>query len=250
LTDVRLQFGHRSDPGRVRPNNQDAYSVDLLDPRGIAALLLIADGMGGYEGGEVASRLAVETVRGRVTASAADWAEKGVLGEGLIQAMDAANRAILQAQRDQPDRDSMGTTLTAALVWGDRIIIGHIGDSKAFLLRKDGAAKVTTDHNVAGELLQSGHLTEEQAAVHPQRHVLTRALGIGENLSVELIDVTWQQEDVLLLCTDGLSNMVGVTEIQAASLEGFEGLAERLVDLANARGGHDNITVLAARWEG
>lgn len=247
---MSLTFHHRSDPGLVRPNNQDAYSVDMLDPRGIAAVMIVADGMGGYEGGEVASRLAVETVRARVLASAADWAEKGVLGEGLIQAVDAANRAILQAQQEQPGLESMGTTLTIALIWGDRIIISHIGDSKAFLIRADEAIKVTTDHNVPGELLQSGHLTEAQAAVHPQRNVLTRALGIGESISVERIDVTWQNGDILLLCTDGLSNLVGLAEIQALSGEGFAGLTDRLIDLAITRGGHDNITVLAARWEG
>lgn len=247
---MSLTFHHRSDPGLVRPNNQDAYSVDMLDPRGIAAVMIIADGMGGYEGGEVASRLAVDTVRSRVLASAADWAEKGLLGEGLIQAVDAANRAILQAQQEQPGLESMGSTLTIALIWGDRIIISHIGDSKAFLIRKDGVTKVTTDHNVPGELVQSGHLTEAQAAVHPQRNVLTRALGIGESISVERIDATWQNGDILLLCTDGLSNLVGTAEIQGVSEEGFAGLTDRLVDLAIERGGHDNITVLAARWEG
>jgi protein phosphatase len=206
--------------------------------------------MGGYEGGEIASRLAIETVRARVLANAADWAERGTLGEGLVQAIDAANRAILQAQRDQPDRASMGTTVTVALLWGDRILIGHIGDSKACLIRKDGAVVVTSDHNVAGELVRSGHITPEQAAVHPQRHVLTRALGIGEGISVERSDLTWSAGDTILLLTDGLSGFVPVEEIRALAEEGFEGLTDRLVDLANARGGHDNITVLAARWEG
>lgn len=247
---MQLIFRHRSDPGMVRPNNQDAYMVEMLDPRGNAALLLVADGMGGYEGGEIASRLAVETVSSKVSASAADWAERGILGDGLMQAVDAANRRVLQAQREQPALDQMGSTLTAALIWGDRIIICHVGDSKACIIRKEGLTLITTDHNVAGELLQSGHLTAEQAAVHPQRHVLTRALGIGEGVVVERRDLTWQPGEVLLLMTDGLSNLVPLAEIEALAAQDFESLAERLVDLANARGGHDNITVLAARWEG
>lgn len=247
---MRLVFSHRSDPGLIRPNNQDAYSVDLLDPRENAALLVVADGMGGYEGGEIASRLAVETVRSRVVASAADWAERGIIGDGLVQAIDAANRAILQAQHDQPGLASMGTTLTAALIWGDRIIFGHIGDSKACVINKDGATKVTSDHNVPGELVSSGHLTAEQAAVHPQRNVLTRALGIGPTIAVERRELIWQYGDLLLLCTDGLSNLVLLPEIQELAREGFATLADRLVDLANSRGGHDNITVLTARWEG
>jgi PPM family protein phosphatase len=250
LNIVRLITSARSDPGRVRPNNQDAYCVELLDPRGNAALLVVADGMGGYEGGEIASHLAIETVRSRVLANAADWAERGTLGDGLVQTIDAANRAILQAQRDQPGLSSMGTTLTAALVWGDRMLIGHIGDSKACLLRRDGVVTVTSDHNVAGELVKSGHLTQEQALVHPQRHVLTRALGIGEGVMVERADLAWGEGDTILLLTDGLSSLVPLDEIQALLAEGFDHLTDRLVDLANARGGHDNITVLAARWEG
>jgi len=247
---VRLNFSHCSDPGQVRPNNQDAYSVDLLDPRGNAALLLVADGMGGYEGGEIASRLAVETVRSRVLTAISDWAERGTLGDGLVQAFDAANRAILQAQVENPDLHNMGTTLTAALVWADRIIVAHMGDSKACLIRGEEATMITNDHNVAGELMQSGHLTAQQAAVHPQRHVLTRALGIGEAIVVERRDLTWQPGDTLLLMTDGLSNLVPTDETAALLPAGFADLSQRLVGLANARGGSDNITVLAARWEG
>ncbi|HWI52059.1 MAG TPA: PP2C family serine/threonine-protein phosphatase [Symbiobacteriaceae bacterium] len=247
---MRLNFSHCSDPGQVRPNNQDAYSVDLLDPRGNAALLIVADGMGGYEGGEIASRLAVETVRSRVLTAISDWAERGTLGDGLVQAFDAANRAILQAQVENPDAHNMGTTLTAALVWADRIIVAHMGDSKACLVHGEEATMITSDHNVAGELMQSGHLTAQQAAVHPQRHVLTRALGIGEAIVVERRDLTWQPGDTLLLMTDGLSNLVPTEEIAALLPAGFSDLSERLVGLANARGGSDNITVLAARWEG
>ncbi|HEY3368587.1 MAG TPA: protein phosphatase 2C domain-containing protein [Symbiobacteriaceae bacterium] len=247
---MRLEFGHRSDPGLVRPTNQDAFSVDLLDPRGNAALLLVADGMGGYEGGEIASRLAVDTVRAKVIASAADWAEKSMLLEGMVQAMDAANRAILQAQRERLDLASMGTTFTAALIWGDKILIGHVGDSKAVLVSPARTTTVTTDHNVAGELVQSGHITEAQAAVHPQRHVLTRALGTGDAVVVERVEIVWQPGDVLLLYTDGLSGLVAVPEVGEACAGEFAALADRLVDMALARGGFDNITVLAARWEG
>jgi PPM family protein phosphatase len=250
LNIVHLIFSHRSDPGLVRPNNQDAYSVDVLDPRGNAALLVVADGMGGYEGGEIASHLAVETVRSKVLASAPDWAERGVLSEGLVQAVDAANRAVLQAQRDLPDQANMGTTLTVALIWGERLLLAHVGDSKACLVRGGTCTLITSDHNVPGELLQSGHLTPEQAAVHPQRHVLTRALGIAEGVVAERLELPWQQGDTLLLLTDGLSNLVTQAEIGAALTEGFDDLTDRLVDTANARGGHDNITVLAARWEG
>ncbi len=250
MKQVRLNFCHRSDTGLVRPTNQDSYAVELLDPPGDAALLLIADGMGGYEGGEVASRLAVETVRQRVLTAAPDWAKAGDLTGGLVEAIQEANRSILEAQRQRPDLSRMGTTLTAALIWGERIIIGHVGDSRACLIRPGGSAKVTFDHNVAGELVRSGHLTDEQAAVHPQRNVLTRALGVAEELAVDQLELTWQPGDVLVLCTDGLTNLVSLPELEAQVRGDFATLTDRLVDLANARGGHDNITVLAARWEG
>jgi serine/threonine protein phosphatase PrpC len=168
---VKLHITHLSDTGLVRSTNQDAYSVDLLDPRANAALLIIADGMGGYEGGEIASALAVETVRKQVCANAANWAEKGSLATGLIEAINQANQSIADKQIERPELSHMGTTITAALIWGGRIMIGHIGDSRAFFVGKKGARQVTTDHNVAGELVQGGHLTADQAAVHPQRHL-------------------------------------------------------------------------------
>jgi len=248
---VRLAISHRSDPGLVRASNQDACSVDILDPRHNAALLVVADGMGGYEGGEVASRIAVETVRARVLGNAAVWAEKGRVGEGLAEAILQANQAILQAQAEQPELGNMGSTLTVALIWGERIYLGHIGDSRAFLVGRENAWQVTTDHNVAGELFHSGHLTADQAMVHPQRHVLTRALGVGAMLQVERHEVVWQKSDLLVLSTDGLTNQVRIAEIQALAQEAeFAALADRLIALANERGGPDNITVLLARWEG
>lgn len=248
---MKLIFSQRTDPGLVRTSNQDACSVDLLDPRGNAALLLVADGMGGYEGGEIASQIAVQTVRNRVLQSAADWAEKGRLAEGLTESFLAANQAILQAQDQQPQLESMGTTLTAALVWGERVFLAHVGDSKASLLGKAGAVQVTTDHTVAAELLQGGHITVDQAAVHPQRHVLTRALGTGLSVPVERQELIWQQGETLVMYSDGLSNLVMLSEIEAMASEvPLPDLPDRLVALANSRGGHDNITVLLARWEG
>jgi len=251
LSLLKLHITHLSDKGLVRATNQDAYSVDLLDPRGNAALLIIADGMGGYEGGEIASALAVETVRTQVCANAADWAERGWLGGGLIESINQANQAIVDKQAERPELSHMGTTITAALIWGGRIVIGHIGDSRAFFVGKKGARQVTTDHNVAGEMVQGGHLTADQAAVHPQRHYLTRALGIGEQIVVERHDLPWQNKELLVLSTDGLSGLVSLQEVaHLAQQTDFTDLAAQLVELAKSRGGNDNITVLIARWEG
>lgn len=248
---MRLIFGEQTDPGLVRANNQDACVHALLNlPEG-GALLVVADGMGGYDGGEVASRLAVETVKTHVLPHAEAWAQRGHVGEGLLDAIHEANRAILQAQMARPTLAHMGTTLTSIIVQGARLHVGHVGDSKAFLVGPNRAVQITTDHNVPGELMQSGHLTAQQAAVHPQRHVLTRALGVAEELEVEELELYWQPGDLLLLCTDGLSNLVSLPEIESLATQyAPQRLADQLVELANRRGGHDNITVIAVRWEG
>lgn len=248
---MRLTFSDRTDPGLVRANNQDACSFDRLElPEG-GALLVVADGMGGYDGGEVASRMAVDTVRSHVLADAAAWKDAAPVAHGLLDAIHEANRAILDAQLANPALASMGTTLTAVVVYGERVFVGHVGDSKAYLISDGRAVQITSDHNVPGELVQNGHLTAEEAAVHPQRHILTRALGVREELLVEELELRWKPGDMLLLCTDGLSNLVSLGEVEALANElEPEALADRLVDLANSRGGHDNITVLAVRWEG
>jgi len=248
---VRLVFSERTDPGRVRPSNQDAYLFDPLSVPGGGALMAVADGMGGYDGGEVASQLAITTLRAHVLPRVEAWARHGIIGQGLTEAIHAANRAILDAQLTHAELANMGTTITAVIVASEHLYVGHVGDSKAFLISGENARQITSDHSVAGELLQSGHLTHEQAAVHPQRHVLTRALGVRDELLVEDLELEWRPGDILVLCTDGLSNLVSLREIQEAANQHDPGaLADWLVSLANSRGGHDNITVLAARWEG
>ncbi|HLO04456.1 MAG TPA: PP2C family serine/threonine-protein phosphatase [Symbiobacteriaceae bacterium] len=248
---MHVVFGQRSDLGRVRSTNQDACLIQSLDPRGNAALLIVADGMGGYVGGEEAARIAVETVRERVSVHAADWAENGLIGEGLLEAIQRANKAILQAQSLKPEWGHMGSTLTGVILWGERLFVGHIGDSKGMLISNRAAWQVTTDHNFANELWLSGQLTEEELRHHPQRHALTRALGMEETALIEKVETLWEEGDTLLLCSDGLSNLVPLTEIRTLSQSlPVEELVERLVDLANERGGSDNITVIAARWEG
>ncbi len=248
---MRLVYSERTDPGRVRPSNQDAYLFEPLSVPGGGVLLAVADGMGGYDGGEVASRLAIQTLRAYVPPRVEAWAREGSVGEGLVEAIREANRAILQEQLAHRELANMGTTVTAVIAIGPRLYVGHVGDSKAFLVGPRGAWQITSDHNVPGELVLRGHLTAEEAAFHPQRHVLTRALGVRPDMPVEQRELEWSVGDLLLLCTDGLSNLVTLEEIRAAALQlEPDALADWLVNLANSRGGYDNITVLAARWEG
>lgn len=244
-----MKFSRHTDVGLVRVDNEDALGLYPLDEAQGVYLLVVADGMGGRNAGEVASSLAVETLHAVVSANWLTWpVGTGVL-DGLRAAAEAVNRAVLQAQR-QPGLDGMGTTMTAALIWGSAVYLVHVGDTRAYLFRGVDGRQLTDDHSVVGELVRNGELTEAQAMYHPQRHIITQALGTEARTAPDGVGIGWQPGDVLLLCTDGLSGLVTREEMAAVVQEPpFETLAQRLVSLALERGGHDNVSVLAARWE-
>ncbi|MFO7173165.1 MAG: Stp1/IreP family PP2C-type Ser/Thr phosphatase [Bacillota bacterium] len=247
-----MKFSAQTDRGRVRPSNEDAYCLEVLDEGAERALLAVADGMGGHAAGEVASALAIATLRERVLAQALRWNGDDERLQGLGEAIVAAHAAILAAQGEDPRRAGMGTTLTAVLIWGEYLYIGHTGDSRAYLVGAEGGIRqLTDDHSVVGELVRGGSLTELEAMQHPQRHLLTSALGTQGRLRVDLQATLWHPGDVVILCSDGLTNLVTAAEIaervRLIAVDQFDSLARELVDLANSRGGHDNITVVAAR---
>lgn len=244
---MQLSISLKSDIGRVRTINQDHYLAEVLAPG--VALLGVADGMGGYEAGEVASALAIEHLRRLASAKPLPTEQPELLLEQLKRAFLEANQAILAGQAD-PHQAHMGTTLTAALVVNASIFVVHTGDSRLYLISQGQITQVTDDHSVVGELVKSGGLTEEEARVHPQRNLLTSALGSSRPPRLDHYQLTWQPGDTLLLCSDGLTNHVFADELLAALQGDFAGLADRLVALANERGGTDNITVVAARWLG
>lgn len=245
---MALTVSQRTDRGHVRPRNEDALAYHSLSDDGGRALLVVADGMGGHSSGDIASDIAVRAccnaVQARITLGDPPMAT-------VREAVEVANRAVLQAQVDSPSNGGMGTTLTSVLIWDGRVYVGHCGDSRAYLISRGEAVQLTSDHSVVGELVKGGQISQDEAMVHPQRNLLTQALGMREELSVEAVEAVWQPGDILLLCTDGLTNMVRTTELQQEIARGeFDVVADRLIDLANSRGGPDNITVLAARWEG
>lgn len=247
-----VKFSVTTDIGRVRPSNQDAYCAEVLDTGPGHALLVVADGMGGYSGGEVASALAIQTITGLVRAEAPSWRTGDERITGLRSGVVAAHNQIRQAQVANPQHAEMGTTLTAILVWGELLYLAHSGDSRAYAVQPNGRVRrLSDDHSIVGELVRGGSLTEEEAQFHPQRHILTNVLGLHGPLRVDTLEVTWQPGDMVLLCSDGLTNHVADHEVARAALEPeFATLAARLAELANQRGGHDNVTVVAARWEG
>jgi protein phosphatase len=228
---MRLVIGAATDVGRVRDGNEDALLVD--DAMGLVA---VADGMGGHRAGEVASATALEALRAAVNS-----------GRPLREAIEDANRAVYDKSLTDESLQGMGTTLTAGtLAAGGTLLIGHVGDSRAYLLRDGELRRVTTDHSVVEELVREGRLTVDEAAVHPQRSIITRALGVDASVDVDVYPVELVPGDRLLLCSDGLTGMVQPEEI-AATLRRDDDptrVAHNLVDAANAAGGEDNITVI------
>ena len=231
-----LRSGSATDVGRVRVVNQD---MPLVRPN----LYAVADGMGGHAGGEVAARVAVEALEHAF--------DRARTVDGLRDAFSQANAAIWQESQAKPDLRGMGTTLTAiALVGGmdghDVLALANVGDSRAYVLSGDSLTQVTDDHSLAEERMRHGEMTEAEAAVHPQRHILTRALGVSSEVETDMWELHLRSGDRVLLCSDGLTNEVGMDEMTdvLVALSDPEAAARRLVEVANEHGGSDNITVI------
>ncbi len=227
-------FAVASDTGRKRRRNEDAYVV-------APPLFAVADGMGGAQAGEVASKLA---------AAALEDTDPGALAgsERVISLIQEANRRVYERSNADPSASGMGTTMTVALVEGDAVTFGHVGDSRAYLLRGGTMEQLTEDHSLVNELLKSGKLSPEEAETHPQRSVITRAVGTDPDVDVESFTIETHEGDVFLICSDGLTDMVADEEIFAVLDRHHDDLdraTKALVSAANRGGGVDNITVVA-----
>jgi protein phosphatase len=237
---MSLEIGLLSDVGRRRTGNEDA--LDLVElPEGRGALCVVADGMGGHRAGEVASRLAVETIRRSFEP------EGGA--EALVKAIREANRTVFAEADSDPEKQGMGTTVVCALLVGGQAQLANVGDSPAFLVRNDETQRLTRDHTWVAEEIARGAIRPEEASGHPYRHILTRCLGMGDEVEVDLYDpLPLRAGDVLVLCSDGLSEHVDADELPSVvSNRPAQDAAEALVELANRRGGSDNISVVVAR---
>ncbi len=249
---MKILSSGRTDPGKKRKNNEDSFLRD--DGLGLYA---VADGIGGHEGGEVASRIAMDTLRevmpgllkGKdVTPPFSLSLDVEPKISALRYAITQSNKKILQTASINPALTGMGTTITAVLLCHGTAFIAHVGDSRAYLLRSGQCDQITNDHSFVAEQIRAGKLTSEQAKTSTYRHIITRAVGIDQEVAVDHASIAVKEDDTLLLCTDGLTEMVDDGEI-CAILRGSapEAAAENLIRRANEQGGVDNITVVVLK---
>lgn len=244
-----MQFEILTDVGRKRTVNEDGAAV-FTRPDGVV-LALIADGMGGHRGGDIASSTAIRLLGEKfVGIDLQCESEDEQWIDWLRDAVVDVNRQLYEMASENEAYRGMGTTLEAALLLGNRCIVSHIGDSRVYVLHDQGVIQVTKDHSYVNALLESGEITEEEAAVHPQRNWIVKAIGSEKTISPDLYTVTFEEGAYLLLCTDGLSNKVEESvlyDVVMSTTTSLRQKVEELVGIANKRGGEDNISVILLR---
>lgn len=243
-----LNGGGCTDLGRTRPINEDGYYISDYNKECEAIYAVVADGMGGHQAGEVASTMAICEIRDAVNERCFGGMTGSDIKDMLVTAVKKANRMIYQKSQEVQSLGGMGTTVTMCLIFDDKGFVAHVGDSRAYVLRDGQLHQITTDHSLVHELVKIGQITAEEAAHHPQKNVITRALGTDSGVEIDLYEFTVLPGDLVLLCSDGLTNMLSdpelieiLTEKQSDSLTG---LAEKLIASANEKGGFDNITAV------
>lgn len=250
---LHMQLGHGSHPGRVRETNEDYHRIKSFPTsRGLLQLMAVADGMGGAAAGEKASKLAIETltdVLKNYAASIAQVREVIALEKAIERAFTLANRAIHQAGLYDPNLAGMGTTLTALVFFEGKAVLAHVGDSRALLIRKNAVNQLSQDHSWVAEQVAQGLLTLEEASNHAYRNIITRALGTKPTVKVDIKPIKVLSGDIYILCTDGLHGLVDPDDMLSELKGNFDPQAamDFWINLANWRGGPDNITGIIIR---
>ncbi len=233
----------KTDKGAVRESNQDAYAVGEFSDQVVWSV--VCDGMGGAAGGNIASALAVKVISDKINASYRENMKDASIKNMLDSSLTAANIEVYDMADAKTELHGMGTTAVCAIVRGDQAYIAHAGDSRAYVFNPDGFRQITTDHSMVQDLLSKGKITSEEALHHPNKNIITRAVGVDKNIDIDFDQIDFGEEDTLLLCTDGLSNYVTNEEIIELMSDGKHyAFADRLVQKANQNGGGDNITVV------
>jgi protein phosphatase len=244
---MNYEFFSQTDPGLSRANNEDAVAFDAA-----TQLCILADGMGGYNAGEVASSMAVSFIQSEMTrwlSQARHQALPQQVRRALEICVQNTNTSILRSAQANEHYAGMGTTLVVGVFLSAHLVLGHIGDTRCYRLRQGVLSQITRDHSLLQEQLDAGLISIEEAANSTQKNLVTRALGVEENVTLEVNEHDVQADDMFLMCSDGLSDMVGDPEIREVLLTqpSLEGMAQRLIEVANASGGRDNISVLLVR---
>jgi protein phosphatase len=231
-----MRYGATSEVGKVRKENQDSYlAINKQD----LDIIVIADGMGGHQGGNVASSLAVEEIKEYNF-------NHDSLNDSIKECIELVNQRIYQEGLAKEEYYGMGTTLTMGIIKDRILIIGHIGDSRAYLFRNGNLKQLTADHSYVGELLRNNLISQEEADNHPKKNLLLKALGVKEEIEADLVELELEADDLILLCSDGLTNMLSNDELAKILAEDLDlqKKTDKMALMANEQGGYDNITVL------
>lgn len=231
-----MEFKSFSSKGNVRKNNEDNYLL-RKDP---CPVIVVADGMGGHRAGDVASQMAVDIIK-----KYEFNLNENILDE-INNLINIINKKIIKKGEDNPEYKGMGTTLSLALIYDNKIYIGHIGDSRIYLFREEELKKITTDDSLVNELIESGRLNPNEAFDHPQKHILTQALGIDRDIKIETNEISLKENDLLLFCTDGLTDMIREENIEGiiSNHSDLNTITQKLGKKALENGGSDNITLI------
>ena len=233
----------KSDKGNVRETNEDYFYIsNSLDQ---IQLFLLADGMGGYNGGEIASQLAIQTAKNYIENNFKDIEkDRDSIIQLLGSSMEYANMVVYEKAKENPELQGMGTTLEICLIYNNKAYIGHVGDSRIYRVRKQFIRKLTQDHSYVQKLVKDGTITKEEAEKHPKKNMLMKALGCNAFVEPDVMVKGFLKDDILIMCSVGLSNMVDQQTIYEMASKNIEQATKDLVQLAKDRGGYDNITVV------
>lgn len=233
-----------TDVGKARDRNEDCYYAS--DPREDLKLYILTDGMGGYNGGEIASKLATSSVKGYIESNfqGVDLTKKECIQDLIKNAIEYANMVVYERAKQDDSLEGMGTTIEVCLIYEDRAYIGHIGDSRIYRIRKDIIRKLTQDDSYVEKLVKDGTITREEAQTHPKKNMITKALGCTAFVEPEVIIKGFLKDDILVMCSDGLTNMMSEQEIYEYIKEDIFHANITLIQRANELGGYDNITVV------
>lgn len=232
-----------TDIGRIREMNQDSYYIS--DENQEVKLFIIADGMGGYKGGEIASKLAIESTKKYIYNNFEQAKNnKEQILELIKDAIEYANMVVYEKSKEQEELNGMGTTIDICLICSNKAYIGHVGDSRIYRLRREFFRKLTVDHSYVEQLVKEGNITKEEAYNHPKKNMLTKALGCTAFVEPDVMVKGFLKDDIILMCTDGLTNMIREEKIYKIIKENPEMASVNLVNKANELGGYDNITAV------